>query len=685
MSARATRFLRGTLVLALVAGAFATPTRAAAQATAPQPAPERWRTLEEEGLPPLRYALLLPPGFDAARSWPVLVALPPGSGSEELVEQGLALYFEAPARERGWVVVSPAAPGGESFAGAGAARLPALLDAVAREVRAEGGGVHLAGVSNGGRGAFHAAGLWPERFLSLCVLPGAAADGDRARLAQVARLPVLLCVGERDASWLEATAQAYEELRALGAGDVQVEVRTGEEHRLDPSVATLVFDRLDALRAAARGAGARRFLEGTRQQFAPEVHAGRRARLARRLEAAGGGVLLAPSREGTSRGETFRQADGFLHLTGLELPRSILALESDGARATVFAPARDARFESSSRPNDFPGRLLADDPDLARASGLDALLPSASLEAALARWVEEGRTLWLDAGGAGLAEAEPPAPFALRDEARALELWLRARFPAARLADAFPELARLRMVKGPEEVERIRRACAVTAQGIRAAARAIRPGVDERTLEGVLEAAFKAGGAQRPAFDSIVKSGPNALWPWRILAASYDRRNRTLAAGELVVFDVGCELDHYASDVGRTFPVSGRFTPEQARRLRLVTSVSDAILAQVRPGVTLGELRAVAEAAIPPDERRCMQTGSFFGHHVGLDVGDASLFEEPLAAGMVFTVEPWYYDHEGGVAVFVEDVVLVTEDGCEILTAELPRDVPELEALVAQR
>jgi len=311
--------------------------------------------------------------------------------------------------------------------------------------------------------------------------------------------------------------------------------------------------------------------------------------------------------------------------------------------------------------------------------------PNSALEAALASWIEAGRILWIDTGSASLAGPGSPDPFALRDEARAFELFLHERFPAARIENAFPEVARLRMVKGPEEVERIRRACAVTVAGIRAAARAIRPGVDERTLEGVLEAAFKAGGAQRPAFDSIVKSGPNSLWPWRILAAHYDRRNRTLAAGELVIFDVGCELDHYASDVGRTFPVSGRFTPEQAERLRKVTATADAILAAVRPGVTLVELRAVAEASLPPEERAHMQTGSFFGHHIGLDVGDASLLDAPLEPGMVFTIEPWYYDHEDDVAIFIEDVVLVTETGVENLTAELPRSAEELAKWVSGR
>jgi Xaa-Pro aminopeptidase len=426
-----------------------------------------------------------------------------------------------------------------------------------------------------------------------------------------------------------------------------------------------------------------RFLDASRVQFEPGVHAGRRARLAAALRVSGG-VFLAPAADGFSGGETFRQLDDFLYFTGLELPNSVLTVDADAGSATVFAPRRDARFESTSRPNDFPGRPLADDAAIARRAGID-VRPIEELDATLDAWITAGRTLYVN-GGRGRA-VEPPATAFVRSVSaeEVLLEHVRASWPDARVDDAFPAIARLRMVKGPEEVAVLRRAAAITCAGIRAAAAEVRTGVDERTLEGVMEAAWKRRGAQRRAFDSIVKSGPNSLWPWRVLAASYDRRNRVLAEGDLVIFDVGCELDHYASDVGRTFPASGRFTPEQRRRLELSTSVADAVIAAVRPGVTLRDLQAVAEAHIPEEERPHMQTGLFFGHHVGLAVGDPSLADEPLAPGAVFTVEPWYYDHADGIAVFVEDMVLVTEDGAENLTATLPRSPDELERMVRGR
>jgi Xaa-Pro aminopeptidase len=155
-----------------------------------------------------------------------------------------------------------------------------------------------------------------------------------------------------------------------------------------------------------------------------------------------------------------------------------------------------------------------------------------------------------------------------------------------------------------------------------------------------------------------------------------------MESDELVILDVGCEVDGYISDVGRTFPVGGTFTDIQREKMLVSTNAADAIIAAVRPGVTLAELTAIAYENIPDHEEQYMQTPSFFGHHIGLSSGDPALMDVPLEAGMVFTVEPWYYNHDIDIAVFVEDVILVTEDGAEVLTSALPRTPEELEAMI---
>ena len=425
-----------------------------------------------------------------------------------------------------------------------------------------------------------------------------------------------------------------------------------------------------------------RYADWARPGFRPQEFEYRRGRTIDGLRASGGGFLLTPSSDGVTHGGTFRQLEDFWYLTGLEIPQSMLVLDADRRRSVLFMPPRDPRFENPGRTNDFPGRPLLDDYQLRSIAGIDEYRDIAELDAYVRERVAEGAILRVNAGAAGPVP-EPEVPMiGILDANAALIHRLRSDHPGAEMLNAFEVIARMRMVKTPAEIERMRAAADATMAGIRAAVGRIRAGIDERSLQGEFERTCRIFGSQSIPFTPIIKSGPNSLWAWRILAAHYNRRNRAMQDGELVILDVGCEVDGYVSDVGRTFPVSGSFTDVQREKLLVSTRAAEAIIAAVRPGVTLRELTAVAYQAIPDNEERHMQTPSFFGHHIGLSAGDPALIDEPLAPGMVFTVEPWYYNHELGVSVFVEEVVLVTEDGAEVLTASLPRDPAALEAMV---
>ena len=452
------------------------------------------------------------------------------------------------------------------------------------------------------------------------------------------------------------------------------------------SAATLIVITAHAAAPAAaqERAGAtpeQRFFEWTTLPFQRGEFRLRRQAAIAQMQQSGGGVLLIPSVEGITSGETFRQHDDFLYFTGLELPRSILVIDADASRIALFAPRHDLRFDNPSRPNDFPGRPLADDLELRRESGIDDIRSFDEFEPYIARAASDRRVVRINVGRAGPVSTGTE-PIQNWSPASSLVHHLQHAHPALQIQNAFPQIARLRMIKSQAEIAVMRRAAAITAHAIMTAAASISSGMDERGMEAEFEAACKRGGSQRLAFSSIIKSGPNSLWPWRILAAHYNRRNRNMREGELVIFDVGCELDYYASDVGRTFPVSGRFTDEQREVLRISTAVSDAIIEAVRPGTTFRELQAIAVAMIPQEHRRHMQTALFFGHHVGLAVGDPSLPDAILEPGMVFTVEPWYYNHERNISVFIEDEVLVTDDGADVLTSSLPRTPEDLENLV---
>ena len=238
------------------------------------------------------------------------------------------------------------------------------------------------------------------------------------------------------------------------------------------------------------------------------------------------------------------------------------------------------------------------------------------------------------------------------------------------------------MIKSPAEIVIIKKAVAITVESIKEAAKSIQPGMDERFLEGVLEGHYKKLGAQRLAFGSIIKSGPNSLWPWRILATHYNRRNRIMKKGDLVIFDVGCEYNNYVSDIGRTFPVSGTFTPRQREILTMEVSIADQIIAYLKPGIKFQDIRNLTDSIIPNSAKKYMQVGFFFGHHLGLSTGDPDLPEAVLKPGMIFTVEPWYYNHDEQISVFTEDVILITETGCEALSKDLPRTPKDLEFIM---
>lgn len=416
--------------------------------------------------------------------------------------------------------------------------------------------------------------------------------------------------------------------------------------------------------------------------FSKEELAERRTNLLRNLKADGSGDLVViPSRDGFTYGETFRQLDDFYYFTGLELPNSILVIDVKENWWAVYGPERDLRFESGSRTNDFPGRPLVTDIHISAKAGISlrsleefSVLMDQKSKARTTILINSGRQKEVALASEKYIASPTPVQILIRA--------LKEKHPGLHFKNAYRHIAKLRMVKSSNEIELMRKSTAINVEGIKAAAVAIRAGIDERYLEGVLEGSYKLNGAHRLAFGSIVKSGPNSLWPWRILATHYNRRNRTLENGDLIILDVGCEYKYYVSDVGRTFPVSGKFTTRQREILNMELGIADAIIDYIKPGITFSDLRDLTDHIIPENEKKYMQAGLFFGHHLGLSTGDPYLPDAELQPGMIFTVEPWYYNHDEQISVFTEDVILVTEDGCEVLSKDLPRTPEDLEKLM---
>jgi predicted esterase len=198
----------------------------------------------------LRYALVLPDGFDAARQYPLLVALPPGNEDERMVEEGLRRYWEAQARQRGWAVLSPAAPAGRSLSSLDSTEVLALMTEARSRVKIKDRKAHLAGVSNGGRAAFEMAAARPEQFASLVVLPGVPRVIESFEYERLRAMRVWMFVGERDAAWLANSRTVHEKLVAAGV-QVELRVRPGEGHVL-PIAPSALFDLLEEAAAAGQ-------------------------------------------------------------------------------------------------------------------------------------------------------------------------------------------------------------------------------------------------------------------------------------------------------------------------------------------------------------------------------------------------------------------------------------------------
>ena len=431
----------------------------------------------------------------------------------------------------------------------------------------------------------------------------------------------------------------------------------------------------------------------TEEREAPEVYQGRRASVQERLN--DGIVVLFGNTEnnGAEAYHRFRQESNFYYLTGYNEPGAVLLLVpplrdhrspfweefSRLPRELLFLPPRDLEQERWTGP-----KLGPYDPAAPAQTGFSAnysVVKGTEQLAKEIRQFEKGYpvvyTLLPDPHGYGAEEGL---------EKENLEK-LRTLLPFANFKDVRRALGALRQVKSQSELSLIQRAMNCTIDGLQATTRELRPGLFEYEIAALLKYTFEREGCLGLAFDPIVGSGP------RSTVLHYTRNDGHMDAGDLAVVDVGADYGHYASDITRTFPVSGRFTPRQREIYEIVLEAQKAALQAVKPGMRMSgrgsdSLYQIAYNYINTHgkDRHGNSLGKYFihglSHHVGLDVHDAGDFTVPLEEGMVITVEPGIYLPEENLGVRIEDMVLVTKTGYVLLTAKLPREVDEIEGLL---
>ena len=430
------------------------------------------------------------------------------------------------------------------------------------------------------------------------------------------------------------------------------------------------------------------------------MYAARRKAL---LDSIGKGVVIIPSPPTAIRNNDveheYRQGSDLYYLTGFDEPDSVLILlaTAQGQKAVLFLRERDPERETWDGPRLGVERA----PD---ALGIDAAFPIKLLDERLPDYLENHRRVHYRIG---LDRAFDERFLRALDVVR-----MRARRGIecpSEIVDPGVTVHEMRLRKSADEVASMRRASEITREAHLAAMRVAQPGRFEYEVEAELLRTFRAHGAERPAYGSIVGSGPNAT------ILHYRKNDRRLEANDLLLIDAGAEYGYYASDVTRTFPVSGKFTPEQRAVYELVLRAQLAAIEAVRPGVTVESIHdltvsVLAEGLLELGLLEGSKTGviekgeykKFYmhrtSHWLGMDVHDVGRYHlegtpRPLEAGFVLTIEPGLYIAANadvdpkwrGIGVRIEDDILVTQSGSENLTFDIPKRVDEVEAILASR
>jgi Xaa-Pro aminopeptidase len=388
--------------------------------------------------------------------------------------------------------------------------------------------------------------------------------------------------------------------------------------------------------------------------------------------------------EGSSLRTAFRQENNFYYLTGWDQPGAVLLLlppmrernspafdeVSALPREILYLPPRDPRQEQWTGPKTGPYEA-----DIQQRTGFSAVRPTEVFESDLAKAVTGFGRVYLLQPRQRAADMDPEP-----ERVRTVEKIV----PTAEIKDARPALTSLRMVKSPGEITFIQKATDATLAAHRAAWKRARRGVYEYQVAAAMLGVMFERGCERPAYTPIVGAGFNST------VLHYAENSHRLDAGQVLLMDVGGEYSMYATDITRTIPVGGRFTPRQRELYEIVLGAQKAALAALRPGMTLSRTGENSLYKIAYDyinsrgkDKDGNPLGKYFihglGHHIGLEVHDPASYETPLAPGMVITIEPGIYIPEERIGIRIEDVVVVTGNGYRNLSAALPREIEEIE------
>ena len=413
-----------------------------------------------------------------------------------------------------------------------------------------------------------------------------------------------------------------------------------------------------------------------------DEYAARRQRLLAKVDAP---VVLFgyTGKENTLEFLRFQQEENFYYLTGHNEEGAALVLvpsapsgkSGSAAREILFLPPKNERAERWNGP-----RLAAGDPGIEKQTGFQEVQLFSNLAAVAAQLAQTFPKLYTELPHAN----EPGYP-----HTQVWSDWLRKQAPGAQLEDVTPEISSLREIKSPGEIALLERAVEVSVDAHLEAMKMMRPGLYEYQVAARMQFVHADAGCTEEAYAPIVGAGFNST------VLHYDSLEAKIGDGDVIVLDVACAQDGYAADITRTLPTNGHFSPRQREIYEIVLGAQNAALAAAKPGMLRtghapNSLFQIAYDYINTHgkDHAGKPLGPYFihglSHHIGLNVHDPGDSARPLELGMVITIEPGIYIPEEKLGVRIEDDVLVTGTGVKLLSARLPRNPDEVEAVMAQ-
>jgi Xaa-Pro aminopeptidase len=447
-----------------------------------------------------------------------------------------------------------------------------------------------------------------------------------------------------------------------------------------------LFSAIVALFIAAFCSPPLSYAQERREREPNSVYSARRAKLAAQADSP---ILLwgFTGREEFSQNYVFEQEDNFYYLTGHNEESAgliILPSQKNGAGAAAWDGPQEILFLPPKNPNKekWNGfRMSPSDPGIQARTGFSAVLPFPEMRATLGKLASLYPTICTilpyekENGG-------------YPHEKQVVD-WIQMAAPQAKLKDIRSNIAALRQIKSPGEIEFLTRAIDLSLDGHLAAMRMMRPGIYEYQVAAKMVEVHAMGGSEAEGYAPIVGAGPNSV------TLHYDKLSRKIENGDIVVLDVGAQYSGYSADITRTLPANGKFTPRQREIYDIVLGAQNAALALIKPGRDFCQKGQNSVFKVAYDyinshgkDLHGKSLGQYFihglGHDIGLDVHDPGEYCKPLEPGMVVTVEPGIYIPEENLGVRIEDDILITDTGYKFLSERLPRDPNEIEKLMAE-